>query len=103
MNKRTIDLTIISMMAAAAGRNNCYWRGDCEINADKQHREVNNEIFRMFNRVDEEDVAYLEKIGYDLPSLSIGDVIVYEEKAYIVKTTGFKEVKEQLYTTMFSS
>ena len=101
MNK-AIDLTIISMMAAAAGRNNCYWRGFCEVVGDT-NAEVNEHIFRMFNRVDEEDTVYLEEIGYDLPSLSVGDVIVYGGNAFIVKTTGFTEVKEQLYTTMFSS
>jgi hypothetical protein len=118
MNKRTIDLTIISMMAVAAGHNNCYWRGDCEIGElyggimeseiewGKKNtaidRETNSAIFRMFNRVDEEDVAFLEKIGYDLPSLSVGDLIVYEGKAFKVMVNGFKTVKEQAYTTMFS-
>lgn len=116
MNK-TIDLTIISMMAAAAGFNNCYWRGNCEVGGiygvtDSEiewgkkntaiDRETNSAIFRMFNRVDEEDVAFLEKIGYDLPSLSVGDLIVYEGKAFRVMVNGFKTVKEQAYTTMFS-
>lgn len=102
MNK-TIDLTIISMMAAAGGLNECYWRGGISVDDKNTNAEVNEHIFRKFNRVDEEDAAYLDKIGYELPSLSVGDVIVYGGNAFIVKTTGFIEVKEQLYTTMFSS
>jgi hypothetical protein len=53
------------------------------------------EIFRFFNRVGYGDAGRLDKIGYDLPSLSVGDYVTKNGKRYRVEPVGFVEAAEQ--------
>lgn len=53
-------------------------------------------VFRRTNRVDEEDVKRLDAAGYDLPSLSVGDIVIVDNTegvrvAYSVEMFGFSE------------
>jgi hypothetical protein len=36
-------------------------------------------VFRFFNRVDEGDSERMAEVGYDLPSLSVGDVVTFAD------------------------
>ena len=50
-------------------------------------------IFRAFNRVEMEDGARLEEIGYRLPSLSVDDEVTLPDgTVYRVASFGFEEV-----------
>lgn len=49
-------------------------------------------LFRMFNRVTEEDCDRLDDLGYELPSLSVGDQIEMDGATYEVKPIGFERV-----------
>ena len=53
-------------------------------------------IFRFFNRVDAADAERLRAIGYQLPSLSVGDIISYTgtNRILIVCPTGFGDIDE---------
>jgi hypothetical protein len=56
---------------------------------------VNERIFDLFNVKDEEDIEFLKSIGYDLPSLSVGDVVTWGDRSWRVATVGFKDVNEE--------
>jgi hypothetical protein len=56
-------------------------------------------IFRFFNRVEPGDGERLEALGYDLPSLSTGDLVTVGGKRWRVASVGFEEaVAEKLLT-----
>jgi hypothetical protein len=58
------------MAAACGGRYPTTWQGDIQLESNGNLPE---QIFRFFNRVDEADGERLKKLGYNLPSLSVGD------------------------------
>lgn len=66
------------------------WTGEVEA------RDL-EDIFRIFNRVDDEDCERLDEIGYHLPSLSVGDVVSYDGTYKIVAFAGFKDIAEDEY------
>jgi hypothetical protein len=75
------------------------WEGDVpELDSIEEYDEVerdsvvNEHIFRLFNRVDEGDNERLEAWGYRLPSLSVGDVIEYDGRAWKVDDFGFQGI-----------
>lgn len=81
---------IVSIMAALAGRDSIVWTGDVEIAFPEfAASSVNAHLFRYFNRVDDEDAARLEAIGYRLPSLSVGDLVHWNGKTWRVAGLGF--------------
>ncbi len=89
-----MEVTILSMAAAAAGQQNCCWRGELPIQPYTKDETlddelINNLIYRKLNRVTEQDCEWLDKVGYDLPSLSIGDVIVRQGTSWRVDGIGF--------------
>ena len=58
------------------------------------------EIYRIFNRIDEEDCQYLERIGFTGHSLSVSDIIELHgssgnSRFYFCDTFGFQEIKFQ--------
>lgn len=63
----------------------------CELDlgegAPQQKLEV---AFRFFNRVTDEDVERLERIGYTLPSMSAGDRVVLNGEAWVCAGVGFR-------------
>ena len=94
--KNGVVLTVLSMVAASAGRTDCYWHGilplapvTATFGSDDDKNEA---IFRILNRVTDADVALLEDLGYNLPSLSTGDVLVWGGKAWRVDSIGFSPV-----------
>lgn len=52
------------------------WKGTYE--SDTTGEALLEEIFRAFNRVDEDDNKRLEGIGFTQPSLSAGDVVAID-------------------------
>ena len=64
------------------------------INSGQEAEAILEDIFRAFNRVDESDVDRLNRIGYRLPSLSVGDTVILDQKVYEVKNLGFEEIKQ---------
>lgn len=84
-----MTLTIWSRWAALGGRHKQLWTGSVPADENADPDVVNEQIFRMFNRVDEADNERLEKWGYRLPSLSVGDVITWNGVAYEVASVGF--------------
>lgn len=87
-----MELSIFSSMAAAAGKQDCFWSGELTVDETMGEGELNERIFRAFNRVDEKDVAYLESVGFELPSLSVGDVVIHSGSAWRVDSTGFEKL-----------
>lgn len=71
------------------------WSGevpDAELDGLQHIGNINEQLFRLFNRVDEADVKRLEEWGYHLPSLSVGDTIAYQGKRFLVADIGFTEM-----------
>jgi hypothetical protein len=75
------------------------WEGEVpELDSIEEYDEVerdaviNERVFRLFNRVDDEDNERLEAWGYRLPSLSVGDVIEYDGQAWKVDDFGFQRI-----------
>ena len=89
---------VVSMQAAMAGRDRITWRGDVpielpdgDIDRDELAR-FHDELFRFFNRVDDEDIGKLARIGYELPSLSVGDLINYDRCTVRVAGMGWEVI-----------
>jgi hypothetical protein len=82
-------VTVVSMMAAAHGRESITWTGDVAVSRHAEPDQINERLFRMFNRVDESDARYLQARGYDLPSLSVGDYLHWESQTWRVEGSGF--------------
>lgn len=100
-----ITVRIVSIFALVdPSRDSFTWQGDVEISgqyADAPGIEVCEHLFRIFNRVDETDRPRLEKMGYRLPSLSVGDLVMFWEPPaepqvainyYRVEGLGFREL-----------
>jgi hypothetical protein len=92
-----MKVTVISMQAIMAGRDEITWTGETSeliwregSVPDDPAAAVNEHLFRFFNRVDERDERRLQGIGYSLPSLSVGDVIYWNRKAWRVAGEGFR-------------
>lgn len=65
------------------------WEGDLDQDMNLE------EIFRFFNRVEYGDGERLDEIGYDLPSLSVGDYVTKNGKRYRVEPVGFVEAPRE--------
>jgi hypothetical protein len=97
----TVKIQIFSMVAAAAGKDKVVWSGEIpesyfEGNLSGEDG-INGMIFRIFNRVSETDVDFLNSIKYDLPSLSIGDFLTWQfgsepSKTFQIKAVGFDQI-----------
>lgn len=95
-----MNIEIFSMMAALVGNDCMMWRGNVSdkqlglgpvivTGGEKADAEINERIFRFFNRVDSLDEEKLEAVGYRLPSLSVGDIVTWGGKAFRVEGHGF--------------
>lgn len=85
-----MKVTVFSMMAAAfqddeSPFDSPVWQGELDA-MDPE------EAIRFFNRVDDSDGHRLEDIGYRLPSLSVGDIIVLGRDTYRVMSAGFTAI-----------
>lgn len=84
-----MDITIFSTMSGKQ------WKGEVEpqwIIAPDAEGEMER-IFRLFNRVEQEDCDRLEGIGYDLPSLSSGDFVQdYNGQWWLCASVGWQKV-----------
>ena len=63
------------------------------------------EIYRIFNRKDEADTRYLEKIGFTGHSMSVSDIVEVqdspgESRFYFCDTFGFPQISFQKERTM---
>jgi hypothetical protein len=80
-----MKVQIFSLMAAVVGgEHGAQWEGEVFIeNEDAlSPEEINEQIFRLFNRVEDADGVRLERMGYRLPSLSVGDFVTWGGKTY---------------------
>lgn len=109
-------LEIHSNVARAGGRENSVWKGspdqlgvvvpsamDWNPPFPNEKGELSKavvgfltNVFRRTNRVDAEDVKRLDEAGYNLPSLSVGDIVIVDNTegvrvAYTVEMFGFAE------------
>jgi hypothetical protein len=85
-----MKVTVVSMMAAAHGRESITWTGDVGgLDPTAPSDQINERCFRLFNRVDESDARYLQAKGYDLPSLSVGDFLHWGTTTWRVEGMGF--------------
>lgn len=104
-----MNVQIVSIQAALHGRPSIIWIGDVkpsDLNIDPaaltheamqteaMQVTVNEALFRYFNRVDEGDNDRLHDIGYDLPSLSVGDLLHWGGKTHRVAGIGFDQVTD---------
>lgn len=55
--------------------------------------------FRWFNRVDDGDGERMASVGYDLPSMSVGDVVTIDGKRWQCDVHGFTELPEGVEPT----
>lgn len=56
-------------------------------------------IFRFFNRVDDADSERLDDIGYNLPSLSVGDTVMFDGRIFYCAPIGWQEVGKPRITS----
>lgn len=118
-----MKIQIFSMMAAIVGtEHGAQWEGEFYVEwvdqngsacdeciareqydeglcVEAGHKEptveqINERIFRLFNRIDPGDDARLTALGYFLPSLSVGDFVTwgYPPITYAVAPIGFQTV-----------
>lgn len=99
-----MNLQIVSIQAALRGGPPIVWIGDVEhselmtlngqldepIERGTMDSITNAAIFRFFNRVDEADSDRLAEIGFNLPSLSVGDLISWGARTWRVSGAGFE-------------
>lgn len=64
------------------------WEGELDDLRDLE------DAFRYFNRVDDADCERLERIGYCLPSLSVGDIVTVDGNPHVVASVGFKPIND---------
>ena len=93
---------ITSIQAAIVGRPSIQWTGTIEpsdlVRLGMSQGQattddaVNSALFRFFNRVDEADTDRLHDIGYELPSLSVGDLLTWGSKTWRVAGMGFDAI-----------
>ena len=82
------------------GQRRATWEGKIVLpwHVDqKEPDEVNEAIFRRFNVVEDGEREFLLSIGYNLPSLSAGDIVVWfpdegRSRMFIVEGIGFTEI-----------
>lgn len=93
-------LTITSALATAPGVERgrlTRWTGTVEqTGIDPEGldaTELLESIFRKFNRVTEEDCELLDRLGYQLPSMSVGDEILLDGVPYLCAPSGWQEVR----------
>jgi hypothetical protein len=67
------------------------WEGDIP---DAKSATPLEHVFRYFNRVDDDDHERLLAIGYRLPSLSVGDVVVVDGKRWRCASVGWEPADE---------
>jgi hypothetical protein len=102
MFRKTLNVSIVSLLAIIAGGDpfGISWQGHIPIelpdntpatgaNADQ----VNEALFRAFQRLDDADGRRLEALDYRLPSLSCGDLIAWGGVAYRVLSIGFERIE----------
>lgn len=65
------------------------WEGDVDL-AGLTVAEALERIFRQFNRVDDSDCARLLKLGYNLPSLSVGDIVTITDVRWRCASLGWE-------------
>ena len=103
-----MHVQIFSMMAASCGSPNSgpMWIGTLptgkvgrysiavpvQWNDPKNEDQVNDILFRYFNRVHLDDDDRLAAIGYNLPSMSVGDFVSWGGNTYRVMRAGFEKV-----------
>lgn len=97
----SLTVEIVSMVAAYAGtRSGISWRGEVPIErlaartptGQLDVTAINDAIFRYFNAVLDSDRSRLLVIGYQLPSLSVGDLIYHSGRTFRVVPFGFEEL-----------
>lgn len=70
------------------------WTGEAPV-------ETLEEIYLYFNRADDHDIHRLNRCGHNLPSLSVGDIIIRQLPAGarydIVSHLGFKQIEQKQY------
>lgn len=91
-----MHVEVISTYAALDGRENVVWSGEVDLPdtinpPDDPADDVNEALFRLFNRASDADAERLSGMNYRLPSLSAGDFVVWEETAYQVLSVGFEQ------------
>lgn len=96
-----MHVEIISITAIAHEHEHAVWAGEIPIAFEGLRlddsdpavcADTNAQIFRALNRVDAHDSGRLIRMGYLLPSLSVGDVVRWREKTWVVAPTGFDRV-----------
>lgn len=74
------------------------WQGDVpgtRIEAEGDPEAANDRIYQHLQRVEPGDGLRLEATGYLLPSLSAGDLLIWQEphvRMFLVEARGFREV-----------
>jgi hypothetical protein len=98
-----MNVQIVSIQAALHGAPSILWHGTVERDElaalmtqppRMTHEAINEALFRYFNRVDDEDSERLHQIGFELPSLSVGDLIHWGSVTYRVAGSGFEKITD---------
>jgi hypothetical protein len=93
-----MEIEIFSVMAAIAGKREITWQGlvnDVMLAGEIAKGDEDalcDRVYRLFNRVDENDGDRLERWKYFLPSLSLGDYVRIGDNTYRVDTIGFTKI-----------
>jgi hypothetical protein len=94
-----LRVRIVSLWGLTDPGRGFTWEGVINVENDATADQINEKIFRRFNRVTDEDVRLLEQDGYTMPSLSVGDIVAHgpiegeELRAFVVAIAGFTELR----------
>lgn len=89
-----MKVQIVSMQAVLHGRASIMWEGEIEVELGQTDAAYLVRLFRLFNRVTEQDVELLERMGYRLPSLSVGDLVHMNCATWRVEAVGWTRLTQ---------
>ena len=68
----------------------CHWEGTIRVPEGASASAILDIVFRLFNRVDDDDVQRLRYIGYNLPSLTAGDLVTFAGNTWRCASVGWE-------------
>lgn len=66
------------------------WEGDVEVPKGLAKGHLLEFLWRKFNAVTGDDADWMKEVGFEQPSMSVGDEVTVNRETFIVTGTGFR-------------